>query len=85
MKIFLTAHIKQHAGDILLECQDSFDYNLEKKTFSVSDGVSQAYRPELWSRLLTSSFVNNPDTWCIVFHSAHSATCFAVHTMHIIH
>ena len=65
MKIFLTAHIKQHAGDILLECQDSFDYNLEKKTFSVSDGVSQAYRPELWSRLLTSSFVNNPDTFLL--------------------
>lgn len=65
MKINLTAHIKQHAGDILLECQDSFDYNLEKKTFSVSDGVSQAYRPELWSRLLTFSYVNNPEAFFI--------------------
>ena len=24
-------------------------------------------------------------TWCIVFHTAHNATCFAVHTMHTMH
>ena len=45
MKIKFTSHIKQHAGDILLECQDSFNYNLENLSFAVSDGVSQAYRP----------------------------------------
>lgn len=61
MKIKLTAQIKQHAGDILLECQDSFNYNLENKAFSVSDGVSQAYRPELWSRILTDAYVQQPE------------------------
>ena len=65
MKIKFTCHIKQHAGDILLECQDSFNYNLEKLSFAVSDGVSQAYRPELWSRVLTEAYVNNPDTFFI--------------------
>lgn len=65
MKIKFTTHIKQHAGDILLECQDSFNYNLENLSFAVSDGVSQAYRPELWSRILTEAYVNNPDTFFI--------------------
>lgn len=65
MKINLTAHIKQHAGDILLECQDSFDYNLDNLTFAVSDGVSQAFRPELWSRILTSAYVNNPESFFV--------------------
>lgn len=65
MKIKFTTHIKQHAGDILLECQDSFNYNLENLSFAVSDGVSQAYRPELWSRVLTEAYVNNPDTFFI--------------------
>ena len=61
MEIRLTAHIKQHAGDILLECQDSFNYNLDNRAFAVSDGVSQAYCPELWSRLLTSAYVRHPE------------------------
>ena len=65
MKIKFTTHIKQHAGDILLECQDSFNYNLENLSFAVSDGVSQAYRPELWSRVLTEAYVNNPETFFI--------------------
>lgn len=65
MKIKLTAHIKQHAGDILLECQDSFDYNLENLSFAVSDGVSQAYRPELWSRILTNNYVSTPDSFFV--------------------
>lgn len=65
MNIKLTTHIKQHAGDILLECQDSFDYNLDNLSFAVSDGVSQSYRPELWSRLLTKVFVNNPDVFFV--------------------
>ncbi|WP_106832058.1 hypothetical protein [Parabacteroides pacaensis] len=65
MKIKFTSHIKQHAGDILLECQDSFNYNLENLSFAVSDGVSQAYRPELWSRILTEAYVNNSDTFFI--------------------
>lgn len=63
MKIKITAHIKQHAGDSLCECQDSFSYNLEKCAFAVSDGVGQAYRPELWSRILTREYVNNPDNF----------------------
>lgn len=65
MKIKLTSHIKQHAGDILVECQDSFNYNLENLSFAVSDGVSQAYRPELWSRILTEAYINNPDIFFI--------------------
>lgn len=65
MKIKLTAHIKQHAGDVLLECQDSFDYNLENLSFAVSDGVSQAYRPELWSRILTKAYVTSPDSFFV--------------------
>lgn len=65
MKIKLASHIKQHAGDILLECQDSFNYNLNNLSFSVSDGVSQAYRPELWSRILTEAFISSPDTFFI--------------------
>lgn len=65
MKIGLTAHIKQHAGDVLLECQDSFDYNLENLSFAVSDGVSQAYRPELWSRILTKAFVDSPQAFFV--------------------
>ena len=63
MKFKFTSHIKQHAGDILMECQDSFNYNLDNLTFAVSDGVSQAYRPELWSRILTEGYINNPDTF----------------------
>lgn len=65
MKIKFTAHIKQHAGDVLLECQDSFDYNLENLSFAVSDGVSQAYRPELWSRILTKAYVTSPDSFFV--------------------
>lgn len=65
MKIKFTSHIKQHAGDILLECQDSFNYNLENLSFAVSDGVSQAYRPELWSRILTEAYINNPDVFFV--------------------
>ena len=65
MRIKLTAHIKQHAGDVLLECQDSFDYNIENLSFAVSDGVSQAYRPELWSRILTKAFVTSPDSFFV--------------------
>lgn len=65
MKIKFTAHIKQHAGDVLLECQDSFDYNLENYSFAVSDGVSQAYRPELWSRILTKAYVTSPDSFFV--------------------
>lgn len=66
MKIKFTAHIKQHAGDVLLECQDSFDYNLENLSFAVSDGVSQAYRPELWSRILTKAYVTSPDSFFVL-------------------
>lgn len=65
MKIKFTAHIKQHAGDVLLECQDSFDYNLENLSFAVSDGVSQAYRPELWSRILTKAYITSPDSFFV--------------------
>ena len=65
MRIKLTAHIQQHAGDVLLECQDSFDYNIENLSFAVSDGVSQAYRPELWSRILTKAFVTSPDSFFV--------------------
>ena len=65
MKIKFASHIKQHAGDILLECQDSFNYNLENLSFAVSDGVSQAYRPELWSRILTEAYINNPDVFFV--------------------
>lgn len=65
MKIKFTAHIKQHAGDVLLECQDSFNYNLENLSFAVSDGVSQAYRPELWSRILTKAYVTSPDSFFV--------------------
>lgn len=65
MKIKFTAHIKQHAGDVLLECQDSFDYDLENLSFAVSDGVSQAYRPELWSRILTKAYVTSPDSFFV--------------------
>lgn len=65
MKIKITAHIKQHAGDVLFECQDSFDYNLDNFSFAVSDGVSQAYRPELWSRILTKVFVIFPDSFFV--------------------
>lgn len=65
MNIRLTAHIKQHAGDILLECQDSFNYNLGNRSFAVSDGVSQAYLPELLSRLLTSEYVRNPEDFFV--------------------
>ena len=65
MRIGLTAQIKQHAGDVLLECQDSFDYNLENLSFAVSDGVSQAYRPELWSRILTKAFVDSPKAFFV--------------------
>lgn len=65
MNFKITAHIKQHAGDILNECQDSISINENNLSFSVADGVSQAYRPELWSRLLTKSFVNDPENFFI--------------------
>lgn len=65
MKLKITAQIKQHAGDMLSECQDSFDINVDNLSFAVADGVSQAYRPELWSRLLTNYFVQHPNTFFI--------------------
>lgn len=65
MRLKITAQIKQHAGDMLSECQDSFDMNIENLSFAVADGVSQAYRPELWSRLLTKYFVQNPETFFV--------------------
>lgn len=65
MRLKITAQIKQHAGDMLSECQDSFNINFENMSFAVADGVSQAYRPELWSRLLTEYFVQHPDTFFV--------------------
>ncbi len=48
-----------------MECQDSFNYNLNNRSFAVSDGVSQAYLPELLSRLLTSEYVKNPENFFV--------------------
>mgnify|MGYP004449960499 FL=1 len=49
------------AAERYKDCQDSFAINMCKKSFAMSDGMTQSIFPDLWSRILVEEYVNSDD------------------------
>jgi hypothetical protein len=59
MKSFAVGSIwrvpKIHEG--MEDCQDSIAFSLDNQVFCIADGVTQSFQSGLWSRILTTTFI----------------------------
>ena len=61
MSIQVKSFITHKRGETDYDIQDSFDYDLERGRFALSDGVTNSFLPEVLSKMLTHAFVNDQD------------------------
>jgi hypothetical protein len=53
---------KIHEG--MEDCQDSIAFSLDNQVFCIADGVTQSFQSGLWSRILTTTFIEERELLC---------------------
>ena len=61
MSIQVKSFITHKRGETDDDIQDSIDYDLQRGRFALSDGVTNSFLPDVLSKMLTQSFVNQDD------------------------
>jgi hypothetical protein len=53
-------YLAQKLGSDRNECEDALAFNVERMTFAVVDGATEAFGARYWSRLLAKSWIRKP-------------------------
>lgn len=43
------------------DIQDKYHYDINKGIFAISDGATQGFRSEIWAKMMTEKFIQNPE------------------------
>ena len=54
-------YITHKRGETNADIQDSIDYDLSKGKYAISDGVTQSFIPQIWSKVLVNHYVSTSE------------------------
>lgn len=57
--MIVRAFITHKKAEKFADCQDRFGVNIDTKSISVSDGMSQSWQQKIWAQLLVDTFVDS--------------------------